>query len=364
MNAIRLNTRCPVCGALEEQRYKDVDEGTILEEATYCPNGCSEYRYAYGNCEERLGSTEWYWSLNEMTDEFERRHHERLAVIEALKTKFDFLSLLSKGESVSETKQELVTITPDQVGTLPQGGLMQPKQKSAAASAFLQEAKGQQEDVRKIPLIQIDHKLGQFTLPSGEVVNEVAGYPVYYFQTRRFYAKPPRSGEKGSPPDCWSSDLVKPHSTSLEVQSDDCASCAMNQFGTGRDGRSKACGTYTWVFMLNPEFGDVPLGVVVAPPSSLRVLFGTRYSQGYFGQAAARHGHSAIVWTKFQLKVMGDPKSVQYCVLAPVMGPAIEDKAKASQLAHVRNRFLKLMEEFRLFTPDVESGAQTEAAVE
>ncbi len=49
MNAIRLNTRCPVCGALEEQRYKDVDEGIILEEATYCPNGCSEYRYAYGN---------------------------------------------------------------------------------------------------------------------------------------------------------------------------------------------------------------------------------------------------------------------------------------------------------------------------
>jgi len=222
----------------------------------------------------------------------------------------------------------------------------------AAAAAFLAEAKGERQVEHKLPLIQIQHRTGEFLLPSGELAREVSGYPVYYFQTRRYYKKPPKPGEKGSPPDCWSGDMVLPSPSSLEIQHEDCAGCPLNQFGTGRDGRSKACGTYTSIFLLNPRFGEIPLGVIVAPPSSLRTLLGTRFQPGYFGQAAARHGVYEIVWTKFRLRVQGEGESVTYCTLDPVMGPACEDVERVKRIAGVRNQFLALMDEFRSRIPE------------
>ncbi len=228
-------------------------------------------------------------------------------------------------------------------------------QQSEAAQAFLKEAKGDLISPSRIPLINIDHKNQAFTLPTGELVQEVSGYPVYTYFTRRYYKKPPQAGQKGTPPDCWSGDLLKPHPSSLEQQNPTCAGCTMNEFGTGRDGRSKACGQYTWIFLVNKDFGDLPLGVIVAPPSSLRPMWGTRFTQGYFGQAKAKHGAHEIVFTTFGLKLMGD--NVQYCVLDPRMGPAA-DLDIAKQLVGLRNKFIDVMDELRLKTAEVPAGGE------
>lgn len=222
-----------------------------------------------------------------------------------------------------------------------------------AAKAFLQEAKGKREVPNKIPIIQINHRECGFVLPSGEVVATVSGYPVYYFQTRRFYLKPPSPGAKGMPPDCWSADLIVPHHDSLQKQHETCAGCARNDWGTGKDGKSKACGTYTWVFLLNPTFGTPPLGVVVAPPSSIKALLGTRFSGGYFSQAAAKHGVHEIVWSEFRLKVEGDPRGVEYCTLDPVMGEPAKEVEKVRQICAIRNQFLEAMDNLRGTTPTV-----------
>ena len=145
--------------------------------------------------------------------------------------------------SKTKPKQELIeretqTITSAESGVIP-ASLTQPRTLSAAAQAFLNEAKGQRQVPNKVPIVGIDHKEGLFVLPSGDKVPKVSGFPIYYYQTRRYYAKPPRAGEKGTPPDCWSPDLLKPDSSSLHKQSETCASCAMSQFGTSRDGPSQ-----------------------------------------------------------------------------------------------------------------------------
>jgi hypothetical protein len=236
---------------------------------------------------------------------------------------------------------------------------MMPAALPEAAQAFLEEAKGPVPAPSRVPLVGINHKEGGFVMPSGEIVPEISGYPIQYFHTRRFYKKPPQAGQKGQPPDCWSSDCVEPHQSSLEPQSETCASCKNSQFQTGRDGRSQACGMYTWVFLFNPQFGTPPVLGVSFPPSSIRTLIGTRFQSGYFAQAAAKHGGGKVfchVWTTLRLKQMGD--QVIYCEADPVMGPPQTDVTKVKFIAKIRNEFLALMDQMRLKTPDVEASGQ------
>jgi hypothetical protein len=231
-------------------------------------------------------------------------------------------------------------------------GARAPAVLSEAAAAFLAGVEGKREMPAKLPLVQISHAENKFVLHTGEIVDEISGYPIYYFQTRRFYKKPPASGQKGQPPDCWSADLIAPSNESLKKESPLCATCPMNAWGTGRDGKSKACGTFTWVFLLNSAFGNPPLAVVVAPPSSIRPLLGTKFAGGYFAKANARYGAYEIVWTTLRLSAQGG-ESVKYSVLDPVMGHAVQGAAEAKQVLAVRNEFRRLFEEMRGLTPDL-----------
>ena len=259
---------------------------------------------------------------------------------------------MSKQKNGDKEKQ---TATPSEVATIPGGDLLAPAPLPEAARIFLEGAIGPRESAEKLPLVGIMHKEGTFKMPSGELAQEISGYPVYVFRTRRFYKRPPQIGAKGGPPDCWSADLVTPHSTSLEMQAATCAECVQNQFGTGRDGRSKACGEFTWTVLLNREFGRPPLAVVVTPPSSIMSLWGNRFTQGYFSQASKRNGAYEITWTTFRLKMVGDVNRdpIVYCTIDPVMGPAADPK-DVPAIVEIRNRFLKLMDELRMRTAEPE----------
>ena len=220
-----------------------------------------------------------------------------------------------------------------------------------AARAFLDDAGPDRQPMTRIGMITIDHGEGTFKLPTGDTAEEVSGYPIFVFQTRRAYLESYRPGTQGTPPDCWSADLVTPHSSSLKVQAETCAECPLSQFGSSRAGRGQACATYTWVFLLNPNFGNPPVAVLVAPPSSIKTLLGTRFQSGYFSQATAKHGCYEIVWSTFRLERI-DPHSIVH----PTMGEAIEDMAKARQLSALRKQLLNVMNAFRMRTVDLPEG--------
>jgi hypothetical protein len=255
---------------------------------------------------------------------------------------------------------ETQTVTAREVGEFPVLALnsarptpLTAERKNAAAELFLEGMKGDRQVPNAIPLVSIDHKEGKFKAPTGELIEAISGYPVCYFQTRKYYKKPFQAGAKGEPPDCWSADLLKPHSSSLEKQSETCNGCPMAEFGTGRDGRSQACGSFTWIFLVNPAFGNPPLAVVLAPPSSIRVLIGTRFQAGYFAQCQAKANLYEIVWTTFRLK--RPAAGAVNCVIDPQMGPALQmpdDCESIVRLRELRNGFYEAMQSFRLQTPD------------
>lgn len=222
-----------------------------------------------------------------------------------------------------------------------------------AAAAFLSGAGPTAPPPPGIPIIQIDHKSAEFLLPSGECVPYIRGFPIYYFGTKKWYKDSPKPGDKGRAPDCYSINLKEPHPASVLKQHETCDGCPRNVFGSGKDGRSKDCKDMTWVFLANREFGSPPIGILIVPPSSISVLFGTKFKGGYFQQAAHRFGAYQIAWTEFTLSRAGD----LHCVLVPkIVQGATEEQA--GRLAELHKRFHDDMERMRGTVATVEDEAE------
>jgi len=218
---------------------------------------------------------------------------------------------------------------------------------SAAAQTFLSEARGVAETERKPPIIRINHKEGKFELPGGELAPEVAGYVLYQFQTRSWYKSAYKAGER-KPPDCFSTDTIRPDASSPDPQGSPegtCAGCPMSAFGTGRDGRSQACATRGWLFLFNSAFGAPPVAALVAPPSSLSAVYGSRFQAGYLERLKNRHGAYQIVWSVFTLEHHGE--GVEYSTLVPHAGPVLTDAEQLRALAQFHNTFRPALEAMR-----------------
>ena len=84
--------------------------------------------------------------------------------------------------------------------------------------------------------------------PAGKMVigpDENAYLPMVVLRARKplqktWYATAFNPGEEGKSPDCFSTDGERPDPTSLAVQSDLCATCPHNQFGSGTDQNGNA----------------------------------------------------------------------------------------------------------------------------
>ena len=84
--------------------------------------------------------------------------------------------------------------------------------------------------------------------PAGKMVigpDENAYLPMVVLRARKplqktWYATAFNPGEEGKSPDCFSVDGERPDQTSLAVQSDLCATCPHNQFGSGTDQNGNA----------------------------------------------------------------------------------------------------------------------------
>lgn len=242
----------------------------------------------------------------------------------------------------------------------PNGGAVVPRQQEAgllegpaltpAAQMFIDKSKGLKQEFVWMPLIQINHRTGTFVMPTGEQVEEVSGYPIYVFQTRKFYRKAYDPRSQTGPPDCWSADMLEPHPSSLRKESDTCANCPHNVFGSGKEGRGKACSTATWTFLLSKAFGKPPIAVVISPPSSLKSLVGNMYNPGYFSRMQKLAGAYQIVWTTFRLTPVEG--GVHYTV-EPVQGPVCDNLDHVKLIADLRNKFMEQMEEMRGSSPEV-----------
>lgn len=128
---------------------------------------------------------------------------------------------------------------------------------------------------------------GAFILPSGEDLGDEINVVVVDFVTRNtFYSGPYVQGNV-SPPDCYAIGknlgAMEPEDDSPDKQHDGpCATCSLNQYGSGLNGKSKACknSRVLAVVLVDPEDPkaaaalDAPLYTLELPPTAIKSFDG------------------------------------------------------------------------------------------
>ena len=86
---------------------------------------------------------------------------------------------------------------------------------------------------------------GDFILPDGLNLGNEFQIVVIDFVSRNTFYSGPYNPQNPSPPDCYAigKDIgaMAPEQDSPSLQADKCFSCPLNQFGSGNNGKSKAC---------------------------------------------------------------------------------------------------------------------------
>ena len=127
---------------------------------------------------------------------------------------------------------------------------------------------------------------GDIILPDGgNLGNEIQLVVVDFVSRNNWYSGPYIPGQV-SPPDCYAIGKVistmSPEADSPAIQSDKCSTCELNQFGSGANGKSKACknSRLAAVLVIDPEnpdahnAPDAPLYTIDLPPTAIQSFDG------------------------------------------------------------------------------------------
>jgi hypothetical protein len=141
--------------------------------------------------------------------------------------------------------------------------VLTPEQLAAEAQAMINKAGSLAGDVIKV-------KNKKFVLPDGRESDTFAAVIVDFINVNEFYEgrydpkviKPPVCAAKGSDPKA-----MVPFEDSPKIQSDSCAECPNNQFGS--DGKGKACKNGMWLSVVpSDDLTAEPLIVKLAPTAT------------------------------------------------------------------------------------------------
>lgn len=127
---------------------------------------------------------------------------------------------------------------------------------------------------------------GDFILPDGMNLGNEIKIVVVDFASKNSLYLTPFNKDNPTPPDCYAIGkniaTMAPEADSPDKQSDDCAGCPMNVFGSGQNGRSKACKNARVLAVLlvdenDPEAHnapDAPLYSIEVSPTSIKSFDG------------------------------------------------------------------------------------------
>lgn len=126
---------------------------------------------------------------------------------------------------------------------------------------------------------------GNFKSPEGLDLGNTIQIVVLDFISRKAFYSGPYNPNNIVPPDCYALGKniaqMKPDDPNLPAkQSDACAGCPLNQFGSGNTGTGKACREFRDLAVLlvdpdNPELHnapDAPIYTISVPPTSLKAF--------------------------------------------------------------------------------------------
>lgn len=127
---------------------------------------------------------------------------------------------------------------------------------------------------------------GNFKLPDGLDLGDEIHVVVIDFVSRNNFYSIPFNRDNPAPPDCYAIGKViaemAPEDDSPSPQNELCASCPLNQFGSGNGGRGKACSNRRLlaVVLVDPEdpdasaAADAPIYTLDLPPTAIKSFDG------------------------------------------------------------------------------------------
>lgn len=119
-----------------------------------------------------------------------------------------------------------------------------------------------------LPEIEVVHAAGLFKMPDATTCQKFEAVILDTHRTNSYWGP---EQETGSMPKCFSKDGITPTEQSEEKQSEKCADCTMNTFGTqvkddGSIGRGKACLNSRQLYLMMPG-NKLPFKLQASPTS-------------------------------------------------------------------------------------------------
>ena len=199
------------------------------------------------------------------------------------------------------------------------------------------------------PVIKVIHQGQMFEMPDGEMTRSFLGIIVDTNAVNAWWKIGFDESGGGDPPDCSSSDSMRPDSTILEPQDTHCKVCAKNQFGSevpkeaGEEVFGKACKNMRRVHVL-VEGSILPYRLTLSP-ANLKPA-------NMFLTILASQGLSYLhVITEFSLKEAKNRKGIKYSEIVFKKAKVIENKGVIAQLKKMKEQMMEAMRG-QMITPE------------
>lgn len=139
----------------------------------------------------------------------------------------------------------------------------------AEVSEFFDISKNMEGVVPRLPQIGIIHRGQLFEMPDESKVEKFEGILLDQHPANAWWKEDISATGGGSMPDCFSLDGIIPDLTQPKCQSDKCAACKQNQFGSDlKTGKGKACKNMKRLHILM-EGSLLPRRLTI-PPTSIK----------------------------------------------------------------------------------------------
>lgn len=162
-----------------------------------------------------------------------------------------------------------------------------------------------------------------WVMPDGSQARDLEGILIGHFRARAYW--PIEQEVSNEPPVCSSTDGLRPASGQGPTGAKTCSVCPFDSWGTGKQGRGKACKERLNVFFLTAD-SELPW-LLSLPPTSLKP-----YSRYVVALQTMKPVRPTIgVTTKLGLKVVNGP--LKYSVVDPQVGETLPFKVFQTAIA-------------------------------
>jgi len=174
----------------------------------------------------------------------------------------------------------------------------------------------------EFPVVKVIHQGQLFEMPDGKKVEGFSGVIIDASRANSWWEVSFDEGGGGNIPDCFSLDGIVPSHDSDKKQSDDCATCPRNQYGS--DGRGKACKNMKRLFIV-VDGENFPYRLTV-PPSNIKGI------DKYITFLSSKGIPYQLARTNFTLVEETNKDNIEYSKIVYKMEGKIESIEEATRI--------------------------------